>query len=282
MRKNTFKRVLVTGASSGIGYDAAFALAVAGYEVFAGARRVSLMEPLRAVGVTPLALDVCSEQSIQACLSACGPVDVLVNCAGYGSLGPIETVPPEEWRQQMETNLFGLARLCQLVLPGMRTRGCGRIINIGSVAGRVPVHFCGWYNVSKYGVEAFSDALRMEMRPYGIDVSIIEPSGIRTQWGAIAASHLEAACTGTAYEAPGLRESGVFRKAYTLRLLSSTAVVTRAVLRAVRARRPRARYLVGLGSGTLVLLHTLLPTRWWDALARVLTKPWLSRCVKAL
>ena len=209
MRKNTSRplRILVTGASSGIGYDAAAELARMGHTVFAAARRVALMEPLKEFGVTPVALDVTSEDSLKACLEVVGDLDVLVNNAGYGFFGPIETVPMEDARRQVEVNLFGLARLCQMVLPGMRAKGSGRIVNIGSVAGKAAMHFGGWYNVSKFAVEAFSDALRMEMKPFGVKVVLIEPGPIKTSWGDIAADHLAACTAGTAYEAAGAREA---------------------------------------------------------------------------
>ena len=269
MRKSTFKRVLVTGASSGIGYDTAKALAIAGYEVFAAARRVELMEPLREFGVKPVHLDVTSEESIAACLAEVGSVDVLVNNAGYGYFGAIENVPLEEARRQLEVNLFGLAALCRAVLPGMRSSGCGRIINVSSVAGRGVMYFGGWYHVSKYAVEAFSDALRIEMKPFGVDVVLIEPGGIHTDWGVIAADHLHNSSLGTPYEEPGLNQARNMKWAYTRRFLSEPIVVQRAIVRAVKARRPRTRYIVGFGARALLLGHAILPTRWWDALARL-------------
>ena len=273
MRKSTFNRVLVTGASSGIGYDTAKALALAGYEVFAAARRVELMEPLREFGVTPVHLDVTSQESIAECLAAVGEVDVLVNNAGYGYFGAIENVPLEEARRQLEVNLFGLAALCRAVLPGMRSRGCGRIINVSSVAGRGVMYFGGWYHVSKYAVEAFSDALRIEMKPFGVDVVLIEPGGIHTDWGVIAADHLHDSSLGTPYEEPGLNQARNMKWAYTRRFLSEPVVVQRAICRAVKARRPRTRYIVGFGARTLLLAHAILPTRWWDSLARLGGKP---------
>ena len=263
----------MTGASSGIGYDAALALAAAGHEVFAAARRVELMEPLREFGVTPVRLDVTSEESISACLTTVGDVDVLVNNAGYGSLGALETVSMEEARRQMEVNLFGLAALCKAFLPGMRSRGYGRIVNVSSIAGRAVVYFGGWYNVSKFAVEAFSDALRMEMKPFGVSVVLIEPGGIKTSWGPIAADHLSSSCAHTPYSADALREASVIRAAYSSNLFPGPSAVTRAIVRAVRAHRPRARYLIGFGSRSLIFWHTILPTSWWDSLARLLASP---------
>ena len=267
------KVILVTGASSGIGFDAAEAFARQGHRVYAAARRVERMEPLKALGVVPLRMDVTDEASLEAgvrtVLEAEGRIDALVNNAGYGYFGAIENVPLEEARRQLEVNVFGLARLCQLVIPSMREQGSGRIVNISSVAGKTVLYFGGWYHVSKFSVEALSDALRMELKPFGIDVSMIEPGGIKTNWGIIAADHLAESSKGTPYEAEGLRESETMRKAYSMRLLSNPSVVTRAISRAINSRHPRARYRVGFGAGTLLFLHAILPTRWWDALFRL-------------
>ncbi|MBR2746772.1 MAG: SDR family NAD(P)-dependent oxidoreductase, partial [Bacteroidales bacterium] len=178
------KVILITGASSGIGFDAAEAFARQGHRVYAAARRVERMEPLKALGVVPLRMDVTDEASmaegVRTVLEAEGRIDALVNNAGYGYFGAIENVPIEDARRQLEVNVFGLAQLCRLVLPTMRKQGSGRIVNISSVAGKVVMYFGGWYHVSKYSVEALSDALRMEVKPFGIDVSLIEPGGIRT------------------------------------------------------------------------------------------------------
>ncbi len=275
-------RILVTGGSSGIGFETAKTLALAGHTVFAAARRVELMEPLRKFGVTPLRLDVCDEASIDACLLEAGAIDVLINNAGFGYFGAIETVPLEEARRQLDVNVFGLASLTKKVLPGMRERGFGRVINVSSVAGRVPMYFGAWYNVSKYSVEALSDALRMEVKPFGIDVVLIEPGGIRTDWGIIAAKHLAESSKGTAYEEDALREAVVMDRGYTSQLLAKPSAVTRAILKAVKARRPRVRYLVGSGARSLVFWHAVLPARWWDACSRVLAAPWLVRFANKL
>ena len=267
------KVILITGASSGIGFDAARTLARQGHRVYAAARRVERMEPLKEDGVVPVRMDVTDEESMQACVRTIleqeGRIDVLVNNAGYGYFGAIENVSLEEARKQLEVNVFGLARMCQLVLPSMREQGSGRIINTSSIAGKAVIYFGGWYHVSKYSVEALSDALRMELKPFGIDVSMIEPGGIQTDWGIIAADHLAESSKGTPYEAEGLRESETMRKAYSMRLLSNPSVVTRAISKAVNSRHPRARYRVGFGAHTLVFLHTILPARWWDALFRL-------------
>jgi NAD(P)-dependent dehydrogenase (short-subunit alcohol dehydrogenase family) len=182
----------------------------------------------------------------------------------------VETVAQEEARAQLEVNVFGLARMCQLVLPAMRRQGQGRIVNISSVAGRMSFPFGAWYCVSKYSVEALSDALRSEMKPFGVQVSIIEPGPIKTAWGEIAAGHLEESVAGTAYEERGKRHAALFRWAYGSNLLPKASVVTRAICRAALSRHPRARYRAGFGAGVLIFLHAILPARWWDALASTL------------
>ena len=270
------KIILITGASSGIGFDSAKALARRGHKVYAGARRVEKMDELRQFGVTPLSLDVTDEDSmtaaVQEILKTEGRIDVLVNNAGYGFFGAVETTPPEEARRQLDVNVFGLARMCQLVLPGMRERGSGRIVNIASVAGRSVFPFGAWYCVSKYSVEAFSDALRMEMRPFGVDVSVIEPGPIRTPWGIIAASHLEDTTASTVYEGRGLKQAETFRWAYGSKILPKPSAVTRRICRAALSRHPRTRYRAGFGAGFIIAMHALLPTRWWDALTGVLSR----------
>ena len=276
MNKSDKKIILLTGASSGIGYDAALMLAEQGHKVYAAARRVEKMEPLREKGVIPIRMDVTDESSmaegVKTVLDADGRIDVLINNAGYGYFGAIENVPMEDARRQIEVNVFGLARLCQMVLPIMRNQGSGRIINTSSVAGKVVLYYGGWYHVSKYSVEAFSDALRMEMKPFGIDVVMIEPGGIKTEWGHIAADHLAASSKDTPYEATALNESRAFHWIYDSKFLSKPSVVATAISRAVNSRHPLARYRIGAYSGAIVFFHWLLPTRWWDALMRVLGK----------
>lgn len=271
MRKR--KVVLVTGGSSGIGFDVARRLVAAGHCVYAAARRVDRMEPLRAMGVHVLSMDVTDEVSMQRgvseILAAEQGIDVLVNNAGYGYFGAVEDVTMDEARRQLEVNLFGLARLCQLVLPVMRKQGSGRIVNISSIAGKAVFFMGGWYNVSKYSVEALSDALRMEVRPLGIDVVLVEPGPVRTDWGLIAADHLTASSRGGAYAQSASHWAQVMRWAYASKWLSSPQVVSRTVCRAIRRRHPAARYRCGRFARMAVVLHAILPVRWWDALMRM-------------
>ena len=269
---NNNKIILITGASSGIGFDAAQTLAQQGHKVYAAARRVELMEPLKAYGVQVLRMDVTDEtsmvQGVEAIIQAEGRIDVLVNNAGYGYFGALENVALEEARRQLEVNVFGLARLTQLVLPYMRKQGSGRIINTSSIAGKMAFYMGGWYNVTKYSVEAFSDALRMEMKPFGIDVVMIEPGAIKTDWGPIAARHLKESSAGTVYEEVGTQWANNMEWFYKTNMLSSPSVVTKAISRAVNSRRPKARYCIGRFSSMGKIAHALMPARWWDAMMR--------------
>lgn len=272
--------VLVTGASSGIGYEAAQRLSRRGCRVFAAARRLELMEPLREEGIVPVRLDVCDDESMRQCVDtvvqAEGRIDVLVNNAGYGYFGAVENVSDAEARRQLEVNVFGLAALCRLVIPIMRKQGSGRIINTSSIAGLMVFPFGGWYHVSKYSVEALSDALRMELRPFGIRVSMIEPGAIHTDWGIIAADHLRESSKGTPYEADALPQADLMHKGYSGNLLTKPTVIARAIERAALSHRPRTRYRVGRFSTVAVWSHRLLPARWWDALMRRFMKIKLS------
>lgn len=266
------KVILITGASSGIGYDAAETLARQGHRVYAAARRLERMEPLKSLGVQVIRMDVTDEESMQegvrTVIQSEGRIDVLVNNAGYGFFGAIETVPMEDARRQLEVNVFGLARLTQLVLPHMRKQGSGRIINTSSIAGKMVFYMGGWYNVTKYSVEAFSDALRMEMKPFGIDVVMIEPGAIKTDWGIIAAKHLKESSAGSAYETVGTQWADNMDWFYKTNLLSSPQVITKAISQAVNSRHPKARYCRGRFSIIGRLAHALMPARWWDAAMR--------------
>ena len=268
----TKKVILLTGASSGIGYDTALTLAKQGHCVYAAARRLEEMEPLKEYGVKVIKMDVTEEESmrqgVDAVMRAEGRIDVLVNNAGYGYFGAIENVAMEEARRQLEVNLFGLAQLTKMVLPIMRQQGSGRIINTSSIAGKMAIIYGGWYNVTKYAVEAFSDALRMEMKPFGIDVVKIEPGAIKTDWGVIAANHLEESSAGTAYEETGSRLSRSMRWFYESNIGSSPKVITRVICRAVNSRHPRACYSRGRFSFFGRAAHLILPARWFDAIMR--------------
>ena len=271
--------ILITGASSGIGYQAAQMLAARGHKVYGAARRVEKI-PACCVAIR---MDITDGESVsaavQSVINAEGRIDVLVNNAGFGYFGAIENVSLEDARKQLDVNIFGLADLTRRVLPYMREQGSGRIVNVSSVAGRGCLYFGGWYNVSKYSVEAFSDALRMEVKPFGIDVVIIEPGAIKTEWGLIAADNLETSSKGTPYEEPALNEAASMRFAYgdKANFMSRPETVAKSIVRACLSRRPRVRYHPGIGGHAMPFFHSILPARWWDSIMRTLGKPIIKR-----
>lgn len=267
------KTALVTGASSGIGFATCELLAAKGLKVYGAARRVDRMEPLRAKGTDTLRLDVTSEESmvevVQTILADAGRIDVLVNNAGYGELGPMETVSMENAREQLEVNLFGAARLTQLVLPAMRKQGSGRIIFVSSIAGKIPLPFCSWYNVSKFSIEALAEDLSMEVASQGIRISIIEPGAIGTAWGTIAADNLEKSSGGTPYEKAASAVAALTRKYYTSNALPGPETVARTIVRAACSQHPCLRYHTGALGVAAPLMRHILPAKWWD---RILMK----------
>lgn len=262
------RTALVTGASSGIGEETARRLQGLGYTVYGAARRTDRLEKLAAEGVRPLAMDVTDDASMTAgiarIIEEAGRIDVLVNNAGYGSYGAIEDVPIDEARRQFEVNLFGLGRLVQLVTPHMRGQKSGTIINISSMGGRLTTPLGGWYHATKYAVEALSDALRMELKPFGIDVVLVEPGGIRTEWAGIAADHLEETAEGSAYSDQIRAVAGSMRNESVQRRQSPPSVIANTVERIVTARKPRTRYAVGFMAKPLITARRVLPDRVFD------------------
>ena len=264
------KVILITGASSGMGYQTARILAEQGHRVYGAARRVEKIAELKPFGVEALKLDITDEASIQAVVKEIidreGRIDVLINNAGYGFFGAIEDVSIADAKHQFEVNIFGLARMTQEVLPYMRAQHSGRIVNLASIAGHITLLFGAWYNATKYALEAFSDALRMEVKPFGIDVVIIEPGAIRTDWGIIAADHLRDSAKGGAYEQLAMAEADAMRRTYLSKIPTDPAVISKKIAHAAVCRCPRTRYRTGRGAKILVALHNILPARWWDAL----------------
>ena len=264
--------VLVTGCSSGIGLATANVLLARGHTVYATARRLGTLHDLARAGARILEVDVTDEASMRAAVEAIehehGAVGALVNNAGYGVYGPVEEVDLAAVRDQFETNVFGLGRLCQLVLPGMRRAGKGRIVNVSSMGGRLVYPTGGWYHASKYAVEALSDALRMEVRPFGVDVVLVEPGIIRTGFGGTASHGLAAGEEGSAYG--GLRSFAdeLMTKAYASRAAAGPDVVADAVVRAVETSRPRPRYVVTAAARLQVHTRRLAGDRVWDAMMR--------------
>ncbi|MFB7032330.1 MULTISPECIES: oxidoreductase [unclassified Streptomyces] len=272
--------VLITGCSSGIGAAVARAFLGSGAIVYATARRPGTLAALAEAGAHILALDVTDEESMTEAVRRIeaehGFVEVLVNNAGYGEYGTVEETDMGRVRKQFDTNVFGAARLIQLVLPGMRRAGRGRIVNVGSMGGRLTFPAGGYYHASKYALEALTDALRVEVAPFGIRVSLIEPGLIRTSFADTAATTLTSSSsprTGTAHENAyaDLNHSAgaVMASGYRSRLLSTTPEpVAEAVLHAARARHPRHRYIITPAAKAMVHLRRLAGSRVFDAIVR--------------
>ncbi|MDQ3898552.1 MAG: SDR family NAD(P)-dependent oxidoreductase [Actinomycetota bacterium] len=281
------KAVLVTGCSSGIGRATATALAGAGWPVYATGRRPEALAPL-ADGCRTLRLDVTDDASMVAAVAAVeeehGAVGVLVNNAGFSRSGAVEAVPLADARRQFETNFFGPARLTQLVLPGMRRQGWGKVVNISSMGGRLTFPGGGYYHATKYALEALSDALRFEVAGFGVDVILVEPGFIRTGFSEAAAATLDhpAPADDDPYRAftAGVLAStrDVYQRGPLARLGGGPDDVAQVVLEAVTSSRPRARYPVTLSARLLRGLRVLLPDRAWDAvLSRQFVRPGARR-----
>ncbi len=265
------KTALVTGASSGIGKSTVESLLKEGVTVYAAARRIEMMKDLEQAGARLVAMDVTDENSmtggIDLILKEKGSVDILVNNAGYGSYGSIEDVPMEEARRQFEVNIFGLARLTQLVLPGMREKGYGKIINISSIGGKIYTPFGGWYHATKHALEGLSDCMRLEAAPFGVDVIIIEPGGIATEWGAISAKNLKKTSSDGAYSKQAEMVADTMARMYESGKVSPPSVISRIILKAVKARRPKTRYSAGYMSGIALFMRKILSDRMFDRIA---------------
>jgi NAD(P)-dependent dehydrogenase (short-subunit alcohol dehydrogenase family) len=268
MPDNSLKTALVTGASSGIGEATALQLSELGYTVYAAARRVERMSDLADRGIRTRSVDVTDDPSmmalVQTIIADTGRIDVLVNNAGYGLYGALEDMPIEEARRQFEVNVFGLARLTQLVLPHMRAQRDGYIVNISSMGGKIWEPLGSWYHASKFAVEGLSDSLRVEVAEFGIKVVIIQPGSIRSEWSGIAADNLEATSANTPYAAQAKLVGGGLRAADQMRMASGPEVVAEAVAKAVQSPKPRTRYIVGGGARGILLAEAVLPDRAFD------------------
>lgn len=261
------KVALITGASSGIGASTALALKEKGFVVYGAARREKSLEALAEKGIATAVLDLTDENSIAECVAQIaekeGRIDVLVNNAGYGYYGAVEDVDMQEARRQIEVNLFGLARITQLVLPIMRKNSYGKIVNISSMAGRIWTPFGAWYHATKYAVEGFSAALRMEVKDFGIDVIIIEPGAIKTNWGFIAADNLEKSSAEGAYKEQAAIAAESMRKIYSGNI-TEPQVIAHCIAKAVTAAKPKTRYLLGYGAKAAVIVQRLFGDRLYD------------------
>jgi short-subunit dehydrogenase len=261
------KVALVTGASSGIGKETAKLLLNDGFIVYGAARRVDKMAELKDAGVILLEMDVSNEESmvkgIDELLNREKRIDVLVNNAGYGSYGALEDVPLSEARYQFEVNIFGLARLTQLVLPTMRAQHSGKIINISSIGGSIGVPHGSWYHATKFAVEGLSDSLRMELKQFGIDVVVIKPGAIVTEWNTIARENLTKVSGKTDYEKLAMKHVKMMERADGS-MGSQPIVIAKIIRKAVLARNPKTRYAVGGGAKPILFLRRILSDRMFD------------------
>lgn len=262
------KVILITGASSGMGKEFVKALLLDGHIVYGSARRLEKMLDIEKYGAKILSFDITDEESmingINTIIENEGKIDVLINSAGFGLQGTMEDVPMNDARYQFEVNVFGLSRLVQLVLPHMREKQIGTIINISSVAGKVPSPMAGWYHASKHALEALSDSLRMEVKQFGINVVIIQPGSVKSEWGNIAMD-----------SALSMSGKGVYKtmaKNYVDSVkamdpkASDPAVITKLVRKAIYSKHPKTRYVGGFMAKPLLYLHSLLPDKIYDAL----------------
>jgi NAD(P)-dependent dehydrogenase (short-subunit alcohol dehydrogenase family) len=263
------RSVLITGCSTGIGRATALRLVQGPWKVYATARQPATLDDLAAAGCQTLALDVTDEDSMVAAVAAVEEgVGVLINNAGYSQSGALETLSMDSVRRQFETNVFGLLRLTQLVLPGMREAGAGKIVNVSSMGGRLVFPGGGAYHATKYAVEAMSDALRMEVRRFGIDVICIEPGLIRTEFGSTAAGGVTATDDGP-YAEFNASVATSTREVYEgplARLGGDADAVARAIEAAIEKTRAPSRVPVTPSARLLMGLRSILPDRAWDAI----------------
>jgi NADP-dependent 3-hydroxy acid dehydrogenase YdfG len=284
MSREVSKAVHITGCSSGIGEATARRLAADGWSVYASARRLESIERLADAGCKLLALDVTDEQSMRAAVESIerdhGAVGVLVNNAGYSQGGPIEQVPMEAVRRQFETNVFGVINLTQLVLGAMRTQRWGKIVNVGSMGGRLTLPGGGLYHATKYSLEAISDALRFEVRGFGVDVTLIEPGLITSDFAKTAAAKLGESDASAVDAQP---DGGNPYKEFNAKLATMTMdvyegpmrhlgggpdVVAKAIQKAITRRKAPSRMLLTPSAHLTVFQRKLLPDKLWDAMLR--------------
>jgi short-subunit dehydrogenase len=262
------KVVLITGASSGMGKVTAELLVQNGYIVYAAARRMEKMNDLKRSGANILQMDVSDDSSMQNGIEEIikneGHIDILINNAGFGSFGAIEDVPIDEAKYQMEVNVFGLSRLMQLVLPYMRKQQSGKIVNITSTAGKMASPLSGWYSASKFAVEALSDSVRMEVKQFGIDVIVIEPGAVKSEWSDIAMKSLHDVSVGKAYGKMAERMIEFSKKVKPKH--AEPEVIAELILKAVTVKKPRTRYHAGYMAGIILFLKKILTDKQFDKL----------------
>jgi len=260
------KVAIITGASSGMGKSTAFNLHEKGYKVYGMARRIEKMNDLKEKGMEVVSLDLTKDETIVEAVNTVldkeGRIDVLVNNAGYGSYGSVEEVPIEEAKRQFEVNIFGLARITQLVLPTMRKQKSGRIVNISSMGGKIYTPFGAWYHATKFALEGWSDCLRIEVKQFGIDVAIVEPGGIQTEWGGIAMENLDKVSGNGPYAEMVKKIIATSDK--TKDKLTPVSVLGNEIAKAASEKSPKTRYLKGYLAKPLVGMRKWLSDKMFD------------------
>lgn len=262
------KTVLITGASAGIGKATAIYLAQNGYKVYGGARRVEKMQDLITHGITPIALDVTQEESLTACveqiIKEIGSIDILINNAGSGYYGALEDMPMVDAKYQMEVNVFAVARLIQLVLPAMRKNNYGKIVNISSVGGKVTLPMGAWYHASKFAIEGLSDALRKEVKGFGIDVIVIEPGGTQSEMTGLGADYMMRVSGNTAYSSLAKGVSNMY--ATIQKDAADPIVIAKLIKKGIEAANPETRYVGATGAKPMLFLRKILSDKLFDRL----------------
>ena len=264
------KRVaLVTGASSGMGKETAKRLLAAGYTVYVAARRRALMDELAALGAIPLTMDITQDADIRQAVATIeaghGGVDVLINNAGFGLFGSVEETSLEDARYQFEVNLFGLARLTQLLLPGMRAKGAGTIVNLSSMGGKIYTPLGAWYHATKHAIEGFSDCLRIELAPLGIKVVIIEPGIIATEFGEVMSGPMLERSGKGPYRALANATAKAVHDAYAKPGGASPAsLVVDGIMQALTAKQPKTRYAMGKMAKPMMFIRKYFGDRFFD------------------
>ena len=268
--------ILITGASSGIGFDAARSLADRGHTVYAAARRVEKMEALKADGVIPIQLDITKEEDLQNAFETIKEshqgVDVLINNAGYGLYGAMEDTSLEDARYQFEVNLFGLARLTQLVLPHMRKQNFGRIINISSVGGKIYTPLGSWYHATKHALEGWSDCLRLEVAQFGIDVVIIEPGAIITEFGEVMGGPMLERSGKGPYASIAHKMAKTLEREMDKGGGSPPGVITNLIVKATESSNPKTRYAAGKWAKQLLFMRRWLSDRAFDGIIKMMIR----------
>lgn len=269
------KVALVTGASSGIGEATALKLNQLGYTVYAVARRTDRMSALAEVGIEIMSMDVTNDASMQTgierIIAKSGRIDVLVNNAGYGSYGAVEDVPLDEARAQFDVNVFGAVRLIQLATPYMRKQGSGTVINITSMGGKIHTPLGAWYHGTKFALEAISDCLRLELKPFGIDVVVIEPGGIKTEWAGIASEKLLHTSGQGSYASQAAAMANSMVSEQSRKMQSPPSVIANTIAKAVLSKKPKTRYAVGFGAKPMIFMRKILSDRAFDSFMRMAT-----------